>query len=127
MFRNDGRVEFAIIFGSQARGASGPKSDLDIAIRLLGDEGQQSLDLRLELLAELSRLGKEVDLVFVEDAPPALAYRIAAEGRVLFTRSERAVTRFKARAYGMYPDWKRLIEPHRKAMLSRIEEGTYGG
>ncbi len=126
IFLEDKRVSFAIVFGSMARGECRKESDLDIAIELLDGVEEAPIDVRLELLAEISSLPMTVDLVLIEDATPALAYRIASDGIVVFAISKKAVTRFKARAYTMYPEWRRLMEPHKKAMLARIEDGTYG-
>ena len=122
----DRRVAFVLLFGSRARGTGGPRSDLDLAVGLAPGAGGNRLQLRLELGARLSSLGLEVDLVLADDAPPALAYRIARDGAPLLCRDGQRLTRFKARAYGRYFDWQRFVAPHTAALRRRLEEDTYG-
>ncbi|MDD2558890.1 MAG: nucleotidyltransferase domain-containing protein [Desulfuromonadaceae bacterium] len=57
------QVERAVLFGSQARGVTGPLSDIDIAVFV--QEREETFMLRLLLLEQLQRLGGlvPVDLV----------------------------------------------------------------
>jgi predicted nucleotidyltransferase len=119
----DSRIDFVLLFGSRARAQSRPGSDLDIAICLSPSCTDDPLDVRLDIMARLSH---KVDVVLTSQAPPALAFRIARDGSVVFCRDPRTVTNFRARAYSMYPDWERFISIHEKAMLERIDGGTYG-
>jgi len=122
----DERVDFVLVFGSAGRGESRPESDIDVAVGLVSERGLNTLDVRLDLMAALSHLAEHIDLVIVSQASPALAYRIARDGVVIFARDPRAVTRFRARAYGEYADWEYFIKPHKEALIKRIEEGKYG-
>lgn len=127
LIRDDPRVEFAIVFGSTARGEAGPMSDLDVAVDLIPGLDEDPLAIRLELAGRLSHLAARVDVVVAGGAPTALAYRIARDGVVAWARDRRSVTRFRANAFARYPDWERFIAPHKEAMKQRIEEGSYGG
>jgi len=122
----DERVQFALLFGSRAGEHARPDSDIDLAIGLVPEPVRNRLEVRLELMARLSHLCLRTDVVIAADATPSLAYRIARDGIVVFSRDDRAVTRFIAEAYGRYHDWQRFMKPHRDAMLRRIEEDRYG-
>jgi len=66
------------LFGSLARGDSGPESDVDLAV--LGLPGERYFTALGELMG---LFGGPVDLVRLEEAPPSLALRIQDEGRDL--------------------------------------------
>ena len=98
------RVTYALVFGSTARGTARADSDLDVAI------GRNAPFAILELGDLISRLesatGKTVDLVQLDDAQPALAYRIFKDGVVVFERDREALVQRKARAILDYLDFK---------------------
>lgn len=121
----DDRIEFVLIFGSMARDEVRENSDVDIAIGIARDVANP-LQLRLDVMARLSDLHSRVDVIIADTAPPALAYRIARDGLTVFSRRPTSITNFKARAYSMYPDWQRIMRVQEKAMLDRIDGGTYG-
>ena len=101
----DPRIAYALVFGSRARETSTAASDLDIAIGL---ESQAALSLAElgELAADFERdSGHPVDLVVLNDAPPGLAYRIFAEGRIISKQNHRAFVERKARAILEYLDF----------------------
>lgn len=86
--RTEPNVRFALLFGSAARGADGPASDLDLLVEMR-DESFPRLAALGEKLEAL--LGRRVDLVLLEDAsryPPLLAEAVT-EGRVLVDRAGR--------------------------------------
>ena len=118
-------IDFANLFGSYARGTENPNSDLDIAVKLSGDK-KEKLKIRLELMADLSGIAPRIDLIDIQSMNPLLAYKVAAEGVTIYAKDEKEVVRFRADAFGKYPDYKRLMAPHQEAMLKRIEENTYG-
>ena len=64
-------IAVAYLFGSRARGNARPNSDVDVAVLLDGgvDTHRRQLDL-------MATLGANVDLVILNDAPPALGYRV---------------------------------------------------
>ena len=99
-------VEYALLFGSAARGTAHPHSDVDLAVSLrLGAPRDVrtlgALASRLE-----SAAARRVDLVLVEEAPISLAYRIFRDGHVLVERDRDALIARKARALLDYLDWK---------------------
>lgn len=77
-------VHRVILFGSRGRGEAGPRADVDLAVEA---PEASALDwLRLVEMAEEAETLLPIDLVRVEEAPPALLGRIRAEGRTLFER-----------------------------------------
>lgn len=74
-------LRLAVLFGSQARGDSGPDSDVDVAV--LGNR----LD-RLRLASELSRLlEREVDLVDLSEPSIALVRAVLRDGIAVYESS----------------------------------------
>ena len=72
-FRGRTDVRLALVFGSRAKGAARPTSDVDVAVHAPGVDP-------LGLAADLSRAtGLEVDLVDLEDAGVPLLARIVGE------------------------------------------------
>ncbi|MDW8392495.1 MAG: nucleotidyltransferase domain-containing protein, partial [Oscillochloridaceae bacterium] len=120
-------IEFAILFGSIARGGAGPLSDVDIGIYV-----SRPLDLLEigQLVAELERaLGRDVDLLVLNDAwkrNPALAYRVVTEGVVLFCRDQETLTDFKTRVFLAYFDTAFLREMVARSFQERLETGRFG-
>jgi len=72
------------LFGSRARGDQRPRSDIDLAVEAPGASRRAWLDL-CRLVEEADTLLR-IDLVRIEEAPPALAQQIRREGRVLHER-----------------------------------------
>jgi hypothetical protein len=61
------------------------------------------------LVADLEQAaGRPVDLVLLDEAPPALAYRIFRDGTTLVERNHRALSDRKARAILEYLDFRPL-------------------
>ena len=82
-------VVSAYVFGSVALGRSHAESDIDVGVlldrRRYPDE-RSRFDAQLELRRHLSpaSIGREVDLVVLNDAPPVLGRRIVASGARVF-------------------------------------------
>ncbi len=96
-------VSFAYLFGSRARGATGPLSDIDVAVFL--DRQVETFTFRLRLMEKLAQvLGAErFDLVTLNDAPPVLRYEVIREGQVI-KENKRSRIEFEARTLGEYLD-----------------------
>lgn len=99
-------VVYALAFGSAARGRLRADSDVDVAIELRWGAPRDprtlgGLAARLE-----SVVGRPVDLVLMDEAPPALAYRVFRDGRLLVERDHAALVARKTRAILDYLDFK---------------------
>lgn len=106
VLETDEHIAYALVFGSAARGALRPGSDVDVAVALR--EGAPRDVHALGLLAARleSAAGRAVDLVLLDEAPPAVAYRVFRDGRVLVERDRAALVARKARAILDYLDFK---------------------
>ncbi|MQA74936.1 MAG: nucleotidyltransferase domain-containing protein [Solirubrobacterales bacterium] len=125
-FDRDGVVSASLI-GSQATGAAGPLSDIDLAV-WLDPELDRGLDLQLNLIATASRAlaTDEVDLVILNDAPPLLRQRAIASQRVVLDRDPKARLRLEARALIEYLDTKPLRAELARGLGNRLAEGRFG-
>jgi predicted nucleotidyltransferase len=115
-FADRQRVELAYLFGSTARGTTGPLSDVDVAIRFSHDR-DRSLDERLKLQDALCRdLGSDrIDLVDLDDASPVLRYNVIRDGVTLKGENDVRVP-FEVRVMSEYFDTHALRAPHDAAL-----------
>jgi predicted nucleotidyltransferase len=108
------------LFGSVAANRQRPDSDLDIAV--LVDRNimrKDPLKYRLSLMADLGAALKrcDVDLVLVNEAPPALAHNIVSKGALIFERSRSARIAFQVRTLNLFMD----TEPMRRLYLQYLK------
>jgi predicted nucleotidyltransferase len=104
----DPRVTYALLFGSSVRGTTHDGSDVDVAIGLPPGTVMPVAALGT-LIADLERAaGRPVDVVLLDEAPPALAYRVFRDGIMLFERDHAVMANRKARAILEYLDFRPL-------------------
>jgi hypothetical protein len=85
-------------------------------------------EVRNKVLAELGRAaGREVDVVFLDEAPPLLRFEISRDGVLLFERQEGLWTGFKAKAMVDWWDWAPTIRRIHKTMIQHLRERVSGG
>jgi len=105
----------AYLFGSEARAEAGPGSDVDVAV-LYAEAPPAALDSpprRLE--RELERLlGRTVEVVALNTAPPDLVHRVLRDGRLLLEEDRSARIRFEVRARNEYFDLEPLRRLYRR-------------
>lgn len=77
-------VRLAVLFGSAATGTDRAESDVDVGILSSNDPTGATATALTVALERV--LGRTVDLVRLEAAPPLLRFQIAREGRVLVAR-----------------------------------------
>jgi len=117
-----GYIDFAILFGSYARGEALPMSDIDIAAGM----GDKTLTLmqRGYIIAELeSRIHIDVDLLVLNrllHTNPALAYHIFQEGYMLFIRNQRMLTELKTETMLRYLDTSHLRQQFNGPLLKEF-------
>jgi predicted nucleotidyltransferase len=102
-------VRLAYVFGSRARGAARADSDLDIAVAYpVEADGRARESLRraafAALVRELGALGEVADIVDVDAADSAVAFRAIHDGRRVLTRDERERVRIEVRIARRYDD-----------------------
>ncbi len=100
-------VNFAFLFGSEARGKAGKASDVDIGLFLARPLApEKRLALRLDLADKLSGLtGREADVVILNSAGSFLKYQVARDGKLLFERKRGAAKQFRLNAIKEYFDY----------------------
>ena len=120
-------VRLAYLFGSEAQRQTTPLSDVDVAIYLDEPDPVQRSKVYSSMLFDLTRaLGNgEVDLVFLNDAPPLFAYQIIT-GRLLYSADEEERVTFEAHTLREYFDevvWERA---RHRLLRARILAGRMG-
>jgi len=111
--RNDERVLAVLLFGSRARGAGTPQSDVDLClVPSLGTANRRLLaELRLEYASEF-----DLDVQVFPLLPLFIRSRVLREGKVLFTRDEDALYEIAARTVRAFEAFK----PTYQAYLSEV-------
>jgi uncharacterized protein YutE (UPF0331/DUF86 family)/predicted nucleotidyltransferase len=120
-------VRLAYLFGSEAQRRTTSLSDVDVAIYLDEPDPVQRSKVYSSLLFDLTRaLGNgEVDLVFLNNAPPIFAYQIIT-GRLLYSAGEEERIAFEAHTLREYFDelvWERA---RHRLLRARILAGRMG-
>jgi hypothetical protein len=116
-------VLVAYLFGSTARGTTGPLSDVDVGV-LLGDEADEEAVVgRLtDALARAFRTDR-VDVVSLTAVPIPVRYQILRDGVRLLDRDRSARIRFAVETIRHYLDF----EPLRTAAFARLGHTILGG
>lgn len=113
----------AAIFGSAARGALRPDSDLDVAI--VPVDADLPLAAELDLQAALSRAtGREVDLVRLDRAPTLVRWQVARGGVVVFEKTDGEWPRFVAAAAIEHADFAESLAPAAELYRRRLAESA---
>ena len=117
-------VRLAVLFGSTARGKAGPRSDVDLGVLLDPD----TRDHRLHVEAELGRAaGREVDVIYLNEAPPLLRFEISRDGVLLFEKEDGLWTDVKVRAMVDWWDWAPYARMFTAAAVRRLREKVKHG
>ena len=95
---------------SNARGDARQGSDVDVAIGLVPGARLSAQEIG-DLVSRLeSAVARTVDLVILDEAPPAIAYRVFRDGVEMVVRDRRALVDRKARAILEYLDFRPIEE-----------------
>lgn len=116
-------VLVAYLFGSRAIGRHRPESDVDVAV-LLDPSSADPERLRADLQRAVAPL--RLDLVVLDAAPVALAYRVLRDGRLLVCRDDAARTSFWARTMDRYLDMAPVRRIQAEGTRRRLREGRFG-
>jgi predicted nucleotidyltransferase len=126
-FRRKPGVRLAYLFGSQARGQTTPRSDLDLAVEMdhLLPETDRT-GLRIALLNELIDLlrSDQIDLVLLNEAPPLLRHRVAREGMLLHEDRPGLRVAFVVKTLRDYEDTRPLREIQARYLLQRLTDNS---
>jgi len=114
-------LETLWLFGSEARGASRPGSDLDFAAFFRRrPSALEVLDAREDLKGALHR---EVDLVDLDQASPILGMQVLRYGRLLVDRDAPRRYAFFSRTISMYEDVKIGRREAERTLYARVSRG----
>ena len=103
------QVSFAFLFVSEARGDTGPMSDIDIAFYFDSALDRQArFNKKLRIGAEIAKiLGRDdIDIVPLNDAYSLLAHRILSQGKLIYCDDIKKEKEYEERAIGEYLDWE---------------------
>jgi predicted nucleotidyltransferase len=114
-------VRLAILFGSGARDALRPTSDVDVGV-LFADEAP-SLGEELALTARLSSaIGREVDLVRLDTAPALVRWEAARSAVLIHESPVREFADFVAKAALEHADMAPLLERSARTFVRRLAQ-----
>ncbi|MFQ6128734.1 MAG: nucleotidyltransferase domain-containing protein [Thermoplasmata archaeon] len=125
LLREDDSIEVAYLFGSVARGRSGPLSDIDVAVFLKDSLGRRERhEKRLSLVNEISSALKtdEINVVIMNDSPLLLNFNIIRDGKVLKSKEESRRVLLETRIMSSYLDRKFYDDMHVREGMKRIAE-----
>lgn len=118
VLEDDRRIACALIFGSSARGSAYAQSDVDVAILVTGGRRLDAMELGALTSRLEAAVGRRVDLVVLEEAPPGLAYRVFRDGRAIVSRDPQTLARRRARAILEYLDFRPVEELCARGVLA---------
>jgi len=120
-------IDFALLFGSYARGNQRELSDIDIAIFT-----RRPIDLleQGDIISSLEeRLEKKIDLVLLnglEKENAKMAFNIIDNHQIIFSKKQQQYIDFKVNTYKYYFDLEPMYEMFDNTLRERIASGTYG-
>jgi predicted nucleotidyltransferase len=107
------------LYGSRARGAAHPQSDVDLAVLYAQDPPPTFDGLGLALGSALERhLARSVDLLVLNRAPVDLIHRVLRDGVLVYDRDPSARIRFEVQARNAYFDLLPYLRQYRRAIRS---------
>jgi predicted nucleotidyltransferase len=110
-------------FGSLARNALKPLSDLDFGTLLSSRlDKNQRFEKHIELIGLFTEFLKtnEVDLINMNDVPPRIAYNILKTGKLLFCSDRPALIDFREHVVKHYLDFKHVRDTFDQIFLKGI-------
>jgi predicted nucleotidyltransferase len=103
------------LFGSVARGTASKRSDVDVGLLYQKSPPRTYRGQPYLIQADLSeRLGRDVDVVVLNDAPVDLVHRVLRDGVLLFDIDKSVRIAFEVRARNEYFDLLPYLEEYRR-------------
>lgn len=125
---NQRYIQVAYLFGSAAKGITGPLSDVNIAV-LLNSDSSHWHENKMKLMEGLTWIFgmPKVDVVVLNGADPVLSHRVLIEGQIIFVRDETARVRTEKKILDTYLDTAFLRSVQRAFIKEQVKEGGYFG
>ena len=126
-FSKRAEVQFAVIFGSLAKGTANKLSDVDIAVMVdphfvdTSPYGYHAT-LTADLMQKLKR--NDVDVIMLDEAPILLKYQVLRYGNFIYIRDKQARIQFQVDTLNQYDDFKELYRVHEEASHRRWSKLT---
>jgi predicted nucleotidyltransferase len=122
-------IAVLVVFGSRARGAHRPDSDLDVAVLPDTADSRSRRYLQADVAVALAELAPEgrVDVILLDEAPVELRQAIMESGRVLLDRDPEAWKELRVRTMREYGDSEYYRRLYREAQRRRLEQGEPSG
>ncbi|MCF8030450.1 MAG: nucleotidyltransferase domain-containing protein [Desulfohalobiaceae bacterium] len=115
----------AYVFGSQATGEAGPRSDVDVAV-LLDEDGQKDFD-SLQFMVDLEKkLERNVDLVVLNHSGEPIKHQVRRDGRIVFDRDPRRRKHWEIMSTKFYQDFLHLHAIYMQGMKKALKS-PHGG
>lgn len=117
------------MFGSHARGAAQPHSDIDVAVYLAESRPSESAygyaaDLATALMRALGT--NALDVIVLNHAPPLLYHRVLRDGVRVLSRDLHATTTREGRALSRYCDYVPQLAKIEAAHRARLAGSRFG-
>lgn len=114
-------VRVAIVYGSFARNAQRPDSDFDVAVAA---ESRLSVTAKVRIVTGLSRLlGREVDLIDLNEASGTVLTEALSQGRLLLNRDPELLARILSKAMVQHEDFDKLRDKLMRDKRARVFNG----
>ena len=105
----------AYLFGSMARGTSGARSDVDVAVLYAATPPATLEGLPLDLTSRIEHLVKRpVQVIVLNTAPADLIHHVLRDGVLLLDRDPSARIRFEVRARNEFFDLQPILDRYRR-------------
>lgn len=103
-----GKILFAYLFGSQARGEATVASDFDLAVYCAGSGPEEFFAVRLDLYGDLCRALRrnDVDILILNSANTILRDEVVRHGLLIYDRDSEARMDFEVKALHHALDFK---------------------
>ena len=110
-----GEIIAAYLFGSMARGTSGDRSDVDVAVLYAATPPATLEGLPLDLASRIEHLVKRsVHVIVLNTAPADLVHRVLRDGVLLLDRDPSPRIRFEVRARNEFFDLQPILDRYRR-------------
>ncbi|MFP3868456.1 MAG: type VII toxin-antitoxin system MntA family adenylyltransferase antitoxin [Desulfobacteraceae bacterium] len=124
VLENFPEVSLVYLFGSQAEGQPGPKSDYDLGVLCnLGQDALQRKTLLHKALADLVKPAS-LDVVWLVQAPIELAFAIIRGGKILYQVNLAIRVEFEAQVMSRYADYLPILRTWRQEILAGGQRAT---
>ncbi len=115
-------ISVVYLFGSHATGLEHGKSDIDIGVVFEKDHSRDHLKIYTQLYELFSEIfpDKEIDIVFLEEAPLSLQFEAIKYGKVLYEKNVKIRLDYEEKTMLKYADFLPLEEEMNRVIIERI-------